>query len=156
MESYLIFLFAYLFLNKKADDSTYKITFLLIVYIISESLFFTGGILCNPFLLILGVVIVSTLVVVNKGWKSTTLMILILTPKILDLSLCINPSLNLHPEIIPIVMDSNYWMVSGVSLILLLKESSRLLFSVQPDPESIGYPLFILNAIFGVIIISSL
>ena len=156
MESYLIFLFAYLFLNRKADESTYKITFVLIVYLISLSLFFTGGIRCNPFLLILDIGTITSLIVVNRGWKSGSLMVLLLTPKVLDLSLCFFPLLHLPSYLHNMTVNSNSWMVGGVCLILLLKESSKLLLSAQPDPKSIGYPLFILNAIFGVILISSL
>ena len=154
MEAYLVCLVAYLFLNEKADSDYYKMTFITILFILTRLFLpeYSTEFVLN-FLAITDCVLLLLLFVATNGRLTSTLIVLSVIPKIIDILLCTLSNGDVPLEILVFAMNADEYLVIGVILALLAKESSSVVIKFYIDPMKVGYRLFILNSLFGIVLI---
>ena len=154
MEAYLVCLVAYLFLNQKADSDCYKIIFITILFILTRLFLpeYSTEFVLN-FLVITDCVLLLLLFVATKGRVAFTIIALSVIPKIIDILLCNFSNGNAPLEILIFAMNADEYLVIGIILALLAKESSSVVTKFYIDPTKVGYRLFILHSLFGIVLI---
>jgi hypothetical protein len=151
MEYYLVCLVAYLFLNDKADVSYYKITFIMIIFILSRWLlpeYLTVDVL--RFLAITDSLAVLLLLILAKDRLTLIIISIAVIPKITDIILCNFSNGNVPLALLTMTLNADEYFIVGIITTLLFRESSSVITQLYVDPKKVGYRLFIMNSIFGV------
>ena len=157
MESYLICLIAYFCLNVKADESHYKITLILGFFITIRWLLPTYGTEDTIlFLTILDSITVLLLLIVSKDKVTSTLIGVSVIPKVIDILLCNFSDGNVPLGLLLMTLNADEYLILGVVITLLVKENVQLITKLHIDPRVVGYRLWILDGIFGMVLLSNL